>query len=130
MTNEPAEPAATPQASGHGIDAPEHDSVRSVVARLIEDGRAYASAEAEKQKLRAGIVLAGVRNAAIFGIIALILVFAAIVALMVGLIIALAQSMAPLWATLIVVGGALCIVVLLLMLAKGSISRMKKAIAP
>lgn len=129
MIDEPAQPAAKPQASGHGIDAPD-ESVRAVVARLIEDGRAYASAEAEKQKLRAGIVLVGVRNAAIFGVIALIIVFAAIVALLVGLIIALAQSIAPLWATLVVVGGAVCVVIMLLLLAKGSISRMKKGIAP
>lgn len=129
MIDEPAQPAATPRESAHGIDAPD-ESVRAVVARLIEDGRAYASAEAEKQKLRAGIVLVGVRNAAIFGVIALIIVFAAIVALLVGLIIALAQSIAPLWATLIVVGGAVCIVIMLLLLAKGSISRMKKSIAP
>jgi len=129
VTDEPAEPAAAPQASGHGPRASD-ESVRAVVARLIEDGRAYASAEAEKQKLRAGIVAAGVRNAVILGVIALILVFAAIVALLSGLIFALAKSMAPIWATLIVVGGALCVAVVLLLLAKGCISRMKKAIRP
>ncbi|BBD97984.1 phage holin family protein [Sphingobium amiense] len=129
MTDEPAEPAVTPHASGDAPDAAD-DSVRATFARLIEDGRAYASAEAEKQKLRAGIVAVGVRNAAILGVIALILVFAAIVALLIGLIFALAQVIAPIWATLIVVGGALVVVMLLLLLAKGCISRMMKAITP
>ena len=129
MKDEPAGPAATPEASGHSTGAPD-ERVRAVVARLIEDGRAYASAEAEKQKLRAGIVIGGVRNAAILGVVALILVLAAIVALLVGLILAISQSIAPIWATLIVVGGALCVVILLLLLAKGCITRMKKAIAP
>ena len=129
MTDEPAGPAAPPQASGHGTGAPD-DSVREVVARLIEDGRAYATAEAEKQKLRAGIVMVGVRNAAIFGAVAVMLLFAGIVALLVGLVLALAPIVAPLWASLIVFGGALCVVILLLLLARSCIGRMKKALAP
>ncbi|WP_256959776.1 hypothetical protein, partial [Sphingobium sp. Z007] len=101
-----------------------------VIARLYADGRAYAAAEAEKQKLRASIIGAGIRNVAIFGIVALMLAFATIVALLVGLTIALAQLVAPLWATLIVVGGGLLMVLILLFAAKGAITRMKKAIAP
>lgn len=135
LTEEPAETAATPHADGQRHGAPEgaagpDESVKDVVARLIEDGRAYASAEIDKQKLRAAIVAAGVRNAAIFGVLALILAFASIVALLGGLILALAQHMDPLWATLIVVGGGLLLVVVLALLAKGSISRMMKAIRP
>lgn len=135
LTEEPSETAATPHADGQRDGAPEgaagpDESVKDVVARLIEDGRAYASAEIDRQKLRAAIVAAGVRNAAIFGVLALILAFASIVALLGGLILALAQHMDPLWATLIVVGGGLLLVVVLALLAKGSISRMVKAIRP
>ncbi|MBA4091876.1 phage holin family protein [Sphingobium sp. 3R8] len=129
MIDEPADTAVTPRTDGQPDGAPD-ESVREVFARLYTDGRAYAAAEAEKQKLRAGIIGVGVRNAAIFGIVALMLAFASIVALLVGLTIALAQLMAPLWATLIVVSGALILVVLLLLAAKGCITRMKKAIAP
>ncbi|MDO7833770.1 hypothetical protein Q4610_01810 [Sphingobium sp. HBC34] len=122
MTDEPAVTAVTPE------DGAPDESVRDVLNRLYADGRAYAAAEAEKQKLRAGLVATGVRNAAIFGVIALILLFAGIVALLVGLIFTLAQYVAPIWATLIVFGGALLLAALLLLLAKGCIGRMTKAI--
>lgn len=134
MTDEPADTAATLPTDGQPDGAPEnsaHDeSVKAVLARLYADGRAYAAAEAEKQKLRAGIIGAGVRNAAIFALLAFILAFACIVALLVGLVIALSQLVAPIWAALIVTGGGLIVTLLLLLLAKGCITRMKKAIAP
>ena len=138
MTDEPADTAVTPQPDGHPDRQPHgapdddarNESVKEVLARLYADGRAYAAAEAERQKLRAGIVGAGVRNAAIFAVVALMLAFASIVALLVGLTIVLAQLVAPIWATLIVVGGGLLVTLLLLLAAKGCITRMKKAIAP
>lgn len=138
MTDEPADTAVTPQTDGQ-TDGPPHgapddgtrdESVKDVLARLYADGRAYAAAEADKQKLRAGIIGTGVRNAAILGVIALMIAFASIVALLVGLTIVLAQLVAPIWATLIVVGGGLLVTLLLLLAAKGCITRMKKAIAP
>jgi uncharacterized protein (DUF983 family) len=124
----PAETAVTPHADGPE-DRARDESVRDVLTRLYADGRAYAKAEADKQKARAGIVAGGVRNAAILGVVALILAFGAIVALLVGLIFSLAQLLPPIWATLIVVGGTLAVVLILLLLAKGCISRMRKAIA-
>ena len=90
----------------------------------------YAAAEAEKQKLRAGIVATGVRNAAILGVIAFILLFASIVALLVGLIHVLEPMIGPLGATLAVFGAGLVITIILALLAKGCITRMKKALAP
>ncbi|WP_180275659.1 phage holin family protein [Sphingobium sp. IP1] len=98
------------------------------LAKGSSDGRAYAQAEVERQKLRAGIAGAGVRNAAILGIVALMLLFAAIVTLLIGLVIALSAMIGPLWATLAVFGGAVLIAVLLLLLAKGQISHMLKTI--
>ncbi|WP_298396045.1 phage holin family protein [Sphingobium sp.] len=129
MIEEPAETAVTPHTDGQDEAAPD-ESVRDSFSRLYADARAYAGAEAQKQKLRAGIVATGVRNAAILAVVALILAFASIVALLIGLIIALAQHVGPLWSTLIVVGGALLIAVLLLLLAKGCVGRMMKAIKP
>lgn len=135
MTQEPADTAVTPHTDGQPDGAPEDnarndESVKEVLARLYADGRAYAAAEADRQKLRVGIIGAGIRNAAIFGVLALMLAFASIVALLVGLTIALSRWVAPVWATLIVVGGALLVVLLLLLAAKGCITRMKKAITP
>lgn len=139
MIDEPADTAVTPPTDGQPDGAPDQsgydggvrdEGVKEVLARLYADGRAYAAAEAEKQKLRATIVGKGVRNAAIFGMVAFMLAFASIIALLVGLTIALSQLIAPIWATLIVVGVALVIVLLLLLAAKGCITRMKKAITP
>ena len=83
-----------------------------------------------EQKLRAGIVATGVRNAAILGVIAFVLLFASIVALLVGLIHVLEPLIGPLGATLAVFGAGLVITIILALLAKGCITRMKKAIAP
>lgn len=132
---EPTDTAFTPQTEGQPDSVPDetmlpNEGVRDVFARLYADGRAYAAAEAEKQKLRAGIVGVGIRSAAIFGVIALILLFASIVALFVGLTIVLSQIMPPIWATLIVVAAGLILVMLLLLAAKGCITRMKRAITP
>jgi hypothetical protein len=135
LTDDPTDTAVTPHTDGQPDGAPfdnahDNEGVREVLARLYADGRAYAAAEADRQKLRLSIMGAGIRNAAIFGLVALMLAFASIVALLVGLTLALSQLVAPIWATLIVVGGALFLVLLLLLAAKGCITRMKKAIAP
>lgn len=106
------------------------DSVRAAFSRLYEDGRAYASAELDKQKTRAGIVAGAVRTVAICAVTALILVFAAIVTLLVGLVFSLAPTVGPLLATLIVVGVALAMAITLLLIAKSAIGGMKKALTP
>lgn len=116
-----AEPSAQAEAD---------DSVRAAFSRLYEDGRAYASAELEKQKTRAGIVAGAVRTVAICAVTALILVFAAIVTLLVGLVFALAPTVGPLLATVIVVGVALAMAIILLLVAKSAIGGMKKALTP
>ncbi|WP_145200520.1 phage holin family protein [Sphingobium sp. B2] len=129
MTDKPAETAVTPQADGHEDAAPD-ESVRDVFARLYADGRAYAAAEADKQKARAGLIGAGVRDAAIFAVVAIMLIFATLVAFLIGLIIALSPQLGPLWATFAVLGASLLVTTGLLLMAKARISRMKKAITP
>lgn len=121
--------AEQPELNG-GEEGTRTESVRDVFSRLYADGRAYAAAEADRQKLRLSLVGIGVRNAAVLGLVALMLAFASIVALLVGLIIALSRHLEPLWATLIVTGGGLAVTIALLLLAKGCITRMKKAITP
>lgn len=129
MTDKPAETAVTPRADGHEDGAPD-ESVRDVFARLYADGRAYAAAEADKQKARAGLIGAGVRDAAIFAVVAIMLIFATLVAFLIGLIIALSPQLGPLWATFAVLGASLLVTTGLLLMAKARISRMKKAITP
>ena len=106
------------------------ESVRDVFARLYSDGRAYAEAEVERQKLRVGIVGTGVRDALIFAAVGIMFVFAAIVAGLVGAILALSPLVGSGWATGAVFGGALVVSLLLLLIAKGRIDRMKKAMKP
>ena len=57
------------------------------------------------------------------------LVFATLVALLVGLVLALESSLGAMGATFTVAGGGLLVAVILLLLAKNCITRMRKAIA-
>lgn len=124
MSEQIADPLASPHAPG------EDESVSQLLARVAADARAYASAELDRQKLRAGLIGAGVRDAAIFAVIAAMLIFAGLVALMVGLTLALAALIGPLWAALAIFGGALALSLILLLFAKARVGRMTKAIKP
>lgn len=108
-------------------EAPD-ESVRDVFSRLYADGRAYAQAEVERQKLRAGIVAIGVRNAVIFAATAIMLLFAALIACLIGAIIALTPYLGAGWATIAVAGGSLLVAIILLLFAKGQIGQMRKAV--
>lgn len=121
MSEQIADPAA-PQR--------EEESVSQTLARVLADGRAYASAEMDRQRLRAGMAGAAIRDAAILTFIAAMLVFSGLVALMVGLILAFTPQLGPIWAALAIFGAALVLTLILLLLAKARISRMMKAIRP
>jgi type III secretory pathway component EscS len=112
--------------TGDPLAAPE-ESVGESFARLYQDGRAYVQAEADRQRLRAGIFGAGLRDAAILVLVALMLLFATLVALLIGLIIALSPALTPLGATGAVLGAAMLVALALLWLARARISRMRKA---
>lgn len=129
MIEEPAETAVTPHTEGPE-EAARQESVGDAFKRLYTDARDYAAAEAEKQKLRLGLIMAGLRNAAIFAVAAFLILFASLVALLVGLIHVLEPMIGPLGATLAIFAAGIVIAILLLLLAKGCITRMKKAIAP
>lgn len=122
MTEEPSLVAAIPEADGPT------DSVGEAFARLYADGRAYADAEIERQKLRAGIAGAGVRDAVIFGAAGVLILFAGLVAFLVGLVLLLTPPLGAGWATVAVFGSSLLVALVLLLLAKARITRMKKAI--
>ena len=121
MTEEPSLVAAPPEAE-------QEDSVRAAFAKLYADGRAYADAEIERQKLRAGIAGAGVRDAAIFATVGFMLVFAGLIAFLVGLVIMLSPQLGAGWSAVAVFGSSLLIALILLLLAKSRITRMRKAI--
>lgn len=124
------QPIETPETVWTPPGGDRDEGVRATLSRLMADGRAYAEAEAERQKLRAAIVMGGVRDAAIFGVVAAVLALSAVIALLVGLIMTLTPLIGPLGATATVVIITFVIVGVLLMLAKNRITRMKKDIAP
>lgn len=90
-------------APGAGVREPLGDVIR----RLIEDFRTYLTTEAARQKLRATFLATNVRDIVILGSLALFLTFASVVALLIGLIVALAPVIGPWWALLAVIGGAM-----------------------
>jgi hypothetical protein len=130
-TGDPSAPPTAPDEAVPGETAPGQNapdqSIGDSFVRLLADGRAYIEAEADRQKLRAGIFTRGLRDAAILVVVALMLLFGTLVAFLIGLIIALSPILTPLGATGAVFGGAVLVSLALLLLAKARISRMKKA---
>lgn len=129
MNEETGDPSAPPMALDETIsgETGRDQTVSESFARLLADGRAYIEAEADRQKLRAGIFTKGLRDAAILAAVAVMLLFGTLVAVLIGLIIALSPALTPLGATGAVFGGAILVSLVLLLLAKARISRMKKA---
>ncbi|OYW46355.1 MAG: hypothetical protein B7Z08_02475 [Sphingomonadales bacterium 32-68-7] len=107
-----------------GDPAPDNDSAyedieaRSLfddVEALIDDGKTYLEAEFAFQKTRAAVVADRAKSALIFGAVAMLLGFLALIGLTVGAIIALAP--------LLTAWGAAALVVGLLMLAAALAAR-------
>lgn len=119
---EPEELDETPTASA----ADEEISTPDLIRLLIAEGRNYAANEVQRQKLRASVLGTAARDAAILAFIALTLLFGALIAGLIGLIIGLAAHVGgALAATGIVIGGALLLILLLLLIAR---ARVKKAL--
>ena len=107
------------------------DSIGGRFTRLIESGRDYVDAELDRQKLRAGLVGTALRQVAILAGVAAMLLFATILALMVGLILALMDVVGgPAIATAIVISGALLVTVVLVLIAKAKITGLQEALKP
>lgn len=94
-----------------GIPAPPDDSLIDDVKNLVDDGKTYLEAEIQYQKTRAALVLDRTRSGAIYGAAALGLVHLALVALVVGLVIALTPLITAWGATAAVVGVLIAIAV-------------------
>lgn len=92
--------------------------------QLGGDARAYAEAELAFQKVRAQIAARGVRDIALFGLIALIVAVFGLGALVVGLLLALAPLVTAWGATAIVAGGLFVVALVLALVAKAKWSRM------
>ena len=94
---------------------------------LFEDGKTYAEAEVAYQKSRAGFAANRLKGAIAFGLGAFGVLHLALIALTVGLVIALVPLVGP-WAATAIVTAALVIAgVVLLRLLKGRIDDIRDA---
>jgi hypothetical protein len=97
------------------------------VAALIDDGKTYLEAELQFQKSRASFVLDRSRSGAIYGVAAVILLHLALIAFVVGAVLALAPTIGPWGATLLVVGVLLVAGALLGLSARRRFSQLSTA---
>lgn len=99
------------------------------VRALADGGYALARAEFELQKARAVYAAGRLKWIALLGGLALVLAFFALVALTVGLVIALTPLLGALGATFAVFGGLVLIGAVCAVVAAGQWRRMTKALA-
>ncbi|HVR91799.1 MAG TPA: phage holin family protein [Novosphingobium sp.] len=109
-------------------DAAERSLVDDV-RQLIDDGRTLAEAEYAYQKSRAAVAGDGVKGAAAYGGLAIALVLFALVALTIGLLIALTPWLTAWGATAVVTVGLLLAAALSALVAKRRWSAMTSAIS-
>ncbi|WP_109806708.1 phage holin family protein [Sphingosinithalassobacter portus] len=83
---------------------PDDESIGTLFARLVEDGKSYGRAEFDYYRMLAAERLALARNGIIAGVVAAMLGFATLVGLIVGMIFSLSFIMPPGFATMLVIG--------------------------
>ncbi|MCU6453450.1 phage holin family protein [Sphingomonas sp. A2-49] len=98
------------------------EGIGTLVSQLVEDVRGLAGAEVALVKARVGERASAYRNAAIFFAVAGVLALAALVALLVGIIMALATLIGPGLATAAVVLATLAIAAVLAIVGKGRLA--------
>lgn len=109
--------------------AARHRHLDDDLRALVDRGMAFAKAEAELQKARAGYAAGRLRWIALLGGLALVLAFFALVALTVGLVIALTPLLGALGAAVLVFAGLLVAAAICAAIAAGQWQRLTKALA-
>lgn len=97
-------------------------SVGTLVSQLASDARAFAQAEVDVVKAKALEKVGRYRTAVIFFAVAGVLAFAALIAMLVGLIETIATVLGPGYATLIVVGATFALAAVLAFIGKGRLA--------
>lgn len=103
----------------------EQDSLIGGVRALLEDGQTLLGAEIAFQKARAGFVLGRAKSVLILGVLALVLLFFTLMALVMGLLLALAPLIGPWGALAAVVLGLLALAGLCVL---GAVSRVRSTL--
>lgn len=109
-------------------DAAERSLTDDLTA-LLDDGKTYLQAELQYQKTRASFALTEGRQGALFGIVAVVVLHLALVALVVGALIALGTEIGPWGATAVVVGLLIVAGVIFGILAKRHFAKLSRAFA-
>ncbi len=100
----------------------EQPGVTTLVGRLVDESRTLVSAEVALYRAKATERLSAYKSAIVFFVVAGILALAALIALLVGLVMALSTVLHPIWATLIVVGVVLVLAAILGIVGKGRLA--------
>ena len=120
------EPAFEPEDHAHQADT---SSLIDDVSAVFEDGKTYAQAELSYQKTRARFVGGETKNALVFGVGALGAAHLALIALTVGLVLALGQLVGFWLSTLIVVVVYLIVAVVLGKKMMAKVSEIRNALS-
>lgn len=102
----------------------------SDIRQLVADGRTLAEAELAYQSSRARLAGSAAKSVAFYGVAAFVLAVFGLVALVVGLLIALAPLVTAWGATAIVAGGLFLLAALCTMRAKRRWTRAQHVLAP
>ncbi|WP_395394779.1 phage holin family protein [Novosphingobium sp. BL-8A] len=95
---------------------------------LAEEARTLAQAELAFQKTRAAYVGAEVRKIALFGALAAVFIFFALMAFVFGLVLSLASVIGPWAATAVGTLALLLVAAILALSARGRVRRMRSAL--
>ncbi|TCM21993.1 putative superfamily III holin-X [Novosphingobium sp. PhB165] len=96
---------------------------------LAEEARTLAQAELAFQKTRAAYVGAEARTIALFGVLAAVVVFFALMALVFGLVLSLASVLGPWLATAVATLALLVIAAILGLSARGRVKRVRSVLS-
>lgn len=121
LDNQPAVQAAATPSLGEARER----SLNEDLLQLAQDARAYAEAEFKFQKTRIAYATSASKSVVVYVVAALVLVFFAVMALVVGLVIALAPLITPWGSTAVVTLGLAGLAVFLLLRAKKRIGIMR-----
>lgn len=107
----------------------EDRSLKDDLRQLADDARALAEAEVAYQKSRAAFAGNEAKNIAFLGVFGAVLAFFALMALVVGAVIALGPALTPWGATAAVAGTLLVIALICILLIVMRVSRMKAVLS-
>lgn len=106
------------------MESEQRETIGELIGQLRDDAKAYAAAELGYYRELAGSYARDAQGAALFGAIALVFAFVAVIVLVIGALITLIPQVGPLLATIIVTVATLLVAALFGWLAWAKIKAM------